>query len=349
MAALCLALHLFSRDPIRAENGYFRPFFLPFSLNLRRFFGGFHFSFGDIIYGIAIIAIIIWVIILIFKIIHPRFADRKRRLADAGYRSAVVLMGLYLLFNIFWGINYNRKGIASQLDLEVRKMSMAELTSLNEMLLDSLNSSRIKLDSLSLSWPEKAELFAKARYAYSQLAGNLPFLRYDTASVKSTSFPTLLNFAGFTGYYNPFTGEAQVNTSIPKFLQPFTACHEVAHQLGYAKEMEANFVGYLAARASGHPSFSYSAFLDLFLYANRDLWFADSSKAGIFRARLDPLVRKDLEEWKIFRQKHQSALSSVAEYVYDLFLRRNQQPQGLDSYARVTMLLNAYRNKYGSI
>jgi hypothetical protein len=73
------------------------------------------------------------------------------------------------------------------------------------------------------------------------------------------------NYVGFTGYYNPFTGEAQVNTTVPKFLQPFTASHEVAHQLGYAKEMEANFVGYLAASHSTDTLFRYSVYLDLFL------------------------------------------------------------------------------------
>ncbi len=63
------------------------------------------------------------------------------------------------------------------------------------------------------------------------------------------------NYLGFTGYYNPFTGEAQVNTTVPLFVQPFTTCHEIGHQLGYAKENEANFAGYLAAKSSPDAGF----------------------------------------------------------------------------------------------
>ena len=38
-------------------------------------------------------------------------------------------------------------------------------------------------------------------------------------------------FSGFLGYYNPFTGEAQVNTKVPQFVIPFTICHEMAINL----------------------------------------------------------------------------------------------------------------------
>ena len=83
------------------------------------------------------------------------------------------------------------------------------------------------------------------------------------------------NYSGFTGYYNPFTGESQVNSTVPVFTIPYTACHEVAHQLGYAKEMEANFAGYLAASTSDDNFFRYSVYLDLFRYANRNLFLLD--------------------------------------------------------------------------
>jgi len=37
----------------------------------------------------------------------------------------------------------------------------------------------------------------------------------------------------------PFTGEANVNISMPHTSIPFTACHEMAHQIGFAREDEA--------------------------------------------------------------------------------------------------------------
>ena len=64
---------------------------------------------------------------------------------------------------------------------------------------------------------------------------------------------TIGSYSGFLGYYNPFTGEAQVNITAPHFVIPFTACHEMAHQLGYGSESEASFIGYLITKYNNKP------------------------------------------------------------------------------------------------
>lgn len=345
----CLVLHLLSRSPDWAETGYFRGFFLPFSLNLRRFWGDFHFSVGDIFYGIALLALVAWLIIIIYKLFFKGHPSKGRVALGLAYEFCLLSMAVYLVFNICWGINYNRRGIAWQLGLDTAEMTKEELVQINEMLLQKVNASRGLLDSMRMPAPDEKEIFEEINRSYKKLAVQHPFLRYDTASIKSSSFSGFLNYAGFTGYYNPFTGEAQVNTTVPAFLQPFTGCHEVAHQIGYAKEMEANFVGYLAARASGNPHFDYSAFLDLFLYANNDLRRVDSIRAISLRKRLSVPVQKDLAAWRKFRKDHETVFSVISDYFYDFFLKRNQQPDGLGSYARVTVLLNGYYKKYGKI
>jgi len=157
------------------------------------------------------------------------------------------------------------------------------------------------------------------------------------------------NYLGFTGYYNPFTGEAQVNTMFPKFLQPFTTCHEVAHQLGYAKEREANFVGYLAAAASQDTLLQYSVYLDLYMYSNRNLFETDSAAAKEFRKQLVPGVLEDLKEWKAFNKKYRNPVEPVIRWIYGIYLERNQQPQGVLSYDEVTAFLIAYYKKFGRI
>ena len=94
--------------------------------------------------------------------------------------------------------------------------------------------------------------------AYRYAAREHPALLYFYPSVKFSFYGYLANYLGFSGYYNPFTGEAQVNTTVPRFVQPFTTCHEIGHQLGYAKEKEANFCGFLATKSSPDPAFRYS-------------------------------------------------------------------------------------------
>jgi hypothetical protein len=68
----------------------------------------------------------------------------------------------------------------------------------------------------------------------------------------------------------------------------------VAHQLGYGKENEANFVGFLAAISSEDTLFHYSVYLDMFAYSNRNLFATDSVSAKLYRKELSPYVQKDL-------------------------------------------------------
>lgn len=125
------------------------------------------------------------------------------------------------------------------------------------------------------------EIFAQAQAAYLQsTAAGFSFLAYNTKSVKRSMYGRMGNFLGFLGYYNPFTGEAQLNLTMPRFLIPFVTCHEIAHQLGYASESEANFVAYLAAVRSPDTLFRYSTYFDLFNYANKEL----------FQKTLQPLI-----------------------------------------------------------
>jgi hypothetical protein len=198
-------------------------------------------------------------------------------------------------------------------------------------------------------YPSSKKLFAAVQENFTAIDSIYPFLQYDHRSLKTSLWGWLGNYVGFTGYYNPFTGEAQVNTTVPKFLQPFTASHEVAHQLGYAKEMEANFVGFLAASASRDTLFRYSVYLDLFLYSNRNLRQIDSASAQYYSKQLLPAIKNDIQEWRTFNRRHKNPVEPVIRWMYGKYLESNQQPQGVWSYDEVTSFLIAYYKKFGRI
>lgn len=257
------------------------------------------------------------------------------------------MLSVYLLFNLLWGINYNRMGIAVQLSLDTSRISKEELVVLDSILLEKLNDCSSRLDS-SAAWNTKA-IFEEAKAAYRQAATRYPFLVNGTPLLRSSLWGWLGDFAGFMGYYNPFTGEAQVNTGVPRFQIPYTTCHEIAHQLGYAKENEANFAGYLAATASNDIRFRYSAYLDLFLYANADLFRYDSLLAKKRAASLPERAKRDLSEWRRYSVRQHNLLADLVDRVYALYLRRNRQPSGLKTYSEVSRFLIGYYRKTGGI
>jgi hypothetical protein len=181
------------------------------------------------------------------------------------------------------------------------------------------------------------------------LGDSLPFLRYAPSSVKGSLFGVLGNYLGYTGYFNPLTGEAQVNEHVPRFLSGFVTCHEIAHQLGYAKENEANFVGFLAARASSDSLLRYSAYFDMFLYANRQLYLEDSTQAMKFLRALDPIAQRDLADLRAFRVRYHTVVEDWVDQFYHQYLMMNQQPEGRKSYGRVVLWLLAQYRKDGGI
>ena len=350
LLSVCLLIHLFSRFTPWVERFYSLGFYKFFSVFLRKLFGWIPFSIGDILYALAAIYIIIKLVKLI------RFAFSKNKYERLKARAGVKFIKLfniaaviYIAFNLFWGINYNREGIASQIGLKIEAYGTTELKDINLILLKKVNETKQEIIDQKLVLKNSKLLFEKSGQAYEQLALKYSFLSYRSKSVKKSLWSLAGNYLGFTGYYNPFTGEAQVNTSVPFFSTPFTTCHEIAHQIGYAKEMEANFVGYLACRESKDPLFTYSAYLDLFRYANRNLYYFDSTAAFQMQAALIAPVKEDLAEWRKFSLKYKNPVEPYTRRLYAIFLRSNQQPQGMLSYDEVTGFLIAYYKKFGEL
>lgn len=345
-----IIIHLYSSNHTRVETGYTAHFFPQFSRILRATFGWLPFSFGDIIYGL-LVCWLTWKLIRFCKLVFRKSPgiSKRPRYISAFLSFFIFCSSIYLVFNIFWGINYNRKGIAWQIGLKMEKYSSSDLKQIVGVLVENINTSKRKLMEEKARYPSNAELYIKVDDAYREVSGKYPFLKYEPVSLKTSMWGWLGNYTGFTGYYNPFTAEAQVNTTVPKFLQPYIACHEVAHQLGYAKEMEANFVGYLAASNSTDPAFHYSVYLDLFVYAYRNLYFTDSVSAVSYKKQLDTAVMIDLKQWSDFNKNHTSIAEPVIRAIYGLYLQGNQQPEGVLSYDEVTGFIIAYYKKFGRI
>jgi Protein of unknown function (DUF3810) len=347
LLAFAIIIHWFSANAARVEAFYSTGFYVNFSSFCRLLLGWLPFSVGDVLYFLAIV----WLLYKLIQWIKMLFKKQITfaKIYAALYKSIYISLWIYICFNCFWAINYNRFGIAKQLQLNIQNYSVVDLQTVNALLLQKVNDCKqtlIKNNSTTLTNPQ---LFKKTTEAYKNLQVTHPFLQYKNASLKSSMWGWLGNYIGFTGYYNPFTAEAQVNTTVPKFLQPFTACHEVAHQLGYAKEMEANFVGYLACTASTDTAFQYAVYIELFLFANSNLYKTDTTTAKQYsRALLQP-VKDDLLQWRKFNQQHANPVEPAIRWLYGKYLQGNQQPQGILSYNEVTGFLIAYYKKFGKI
>jgi len=329
------------------ERAYSTSVYPVISVVLRAITGWVPFSVGDILY----LAVVIWLILRLVKIVKIVV---KRKSNWQGFwqglvKTVIKTAWVYVAFNLLWGLNYNRYGISYQLALKPERYSTAELKHITALLIDKVNAGRKALGDSTFAFPPAKKVFMLAAEAYDSAALQYHFLHYKCRSVKHSLFGLPDNYFGFLGYYNPFTGEAQVNTSVPDFVPPYTTCHEIAHQVGYGSESEANFVGYLAAKASGNPVLQYSTYADLFSYANGELFVRDSAAArSNFRA-LDTIVKQDYRKYRKFLLSYKNPVEPLIRLFYGEYLKANNQPKGIETYDEVIAWLIAYEKKYKTI
>lgn len=347
LLVLCILINLISRYSTLIENYYSTNIYSIIGKMLRTTFGKISFSLGDILYTIVIL-FFVYRILRFFKKLFTKKIN-KAYLLKCFYTLSFSILIIYFFFNILWGINYNRKGIGYQLQLNTSEnYSTAELDTLVKDLVIKANANRTLL-GYKINFPNNATLFNEAVQSYKNAAILYPYLQYEAPSIKAPIFKSIIAYLGTSGYYNPFTGEAQANTIIPIFTLPYVTCHEMAHQLGYATEDEANFVGYIAASNSFDPLFKYSSYLNLYQYANRELFLRDSSLARKNYTLLDTLVKIDLHELHNFWNSYENPVEKLTTKLYSQYLKANQQPQGIDTYNHVTALLLAYKRKYNKL
>jgi hypothetical protein len=342
---VAIFINLFSYQSGWVEEYYAAGIYPLIGAGMRRIFGWLPFSFGDILYSL----VVVWLIILLFRLVRNIFQQKLKSgpFVPVFIRLINGLLIVYIYFNLFWGLNYNRLGISHQLDLPVTEQPVSKLVALTERLIIKTNSYAAAAGRNS-ALPSENVLSTSVKN-YNKLSEAYPFLEYQSRSVKRSMFGILGNYMGYTGYYNPFTAEAQINDAVPGFLHPFVASHEIAHQLGYARENEANFVGFLAARVSEDTAFQYSAYFEMFLYANSELFRRDSIAAGKNIKLLAPEVQRDLAELRAFRIRYENPLDKLISIFYDRYLKMNQQPDGERTYSKVVLWLLAYYDKFGEI
>ena len=312
-------------DEQRVELWYASGVYPYIAAGMRYLVGWLPISFGDLLY----VAAIIYSIVTLRKSFRRSFVTTARRLFT-------VLSLTWLIFHVLWGFNYYRTSIPEQFKLDRGEVKKEEVVAFAEYSLREANKLGIREQGIGVI--DKNLITS----AYEKLSKLHPQLTYHPISFKSSLFGVMGNYMGYGGYYNPFTGEAQINDHMPEFMLPYIAVHEVAHQLGYAKESEANFIGYLAAMHSEDSLLRYSANLEMFLYANRALRRFDSTLAKQNMERLSPRIKKDLADYKVFAEKYYGPVDKFVTWFYTGFLNFNNQPEGMMSYNRGMVYVMRY-------
>ncbi|MFD1316680.1 DUF3810 domain-containing protein [Namhaeicola litoreus] len=325
------------------EKYYSQGIYMGLSKVFRFTFGWIPFSFGDILYGLSIVLITRYIVLFIS---HKSFRN-KTSIYSVGATVSII----YFLFYFLWGLNYSRENVYARLTLDEKELNEIQLLELSEFILNETSKTLnkiVEIDSLPVVIHyTKNQIFDIVPGGYENLQNRIPDLDYRPISLKKSLISLPLTYMGFSGYLNPFTGEAQVDYLVPKVSLPIICLHEMAHQMGVGFESEANFIGFLAAYYHDDPYIKYSGLLMAYRYSLFDLYIANPEKAQDLLARTPKGIIKNIEEMELFWAKYQNASEAYFKAFYDGYLKVNNQEDGMKSYSNMTKLLIAYKEKYG--
>lgn len=335
-----LVIKWLSNYPDFVEQYYSDGIYPFISKALRYTLGWLPFSFGDFIYAFAIIYALHW----IYKNRKRLRVDTKHWFIDVTSALAII----YFAFHLFWGMNYYRLPLHENLDLE-HDYTTEKLISVTEKLIKKANTFHFEItknDTVKVEIPiSKKNIMALAPKGYQRLNHIFPHLEYFPKSIKMSLFSYPLTYMGFSGYLNPLTNEAQVDALIPTFKFPTTTSHEIAHQLGFAAENEANFMGCLAAINHDNIYFNYTGYTFGLRYCLNEIYNRDECLYEDMVADVNKGILKNYKEVRDFWEVHQNPTEPLFKLFYGGYLKANKQNKGMESYSYVVALLVNYFEK----
>jgi hypothetical protein len=281
-------------------------------------------------------------------------ARKKDRLTATGHAAANALLigGLaHVSFVALWGLNYARRPLAQNVGLTVAPAPVSELEALANELVLAANREREgqpEDDEGALRIEGRlASISPRTVAGFEAIAPTYPWLAGAPVSPKPVLLSGGLARLGISGVFFPYTGEPNVNVTLPDAELPFSASHEVAHQRGIAREDEANYVAYLVCLAHPDRDFRYSGLLNATQYVLAALYRADP----LAYARVDPgrsaAMRRDERALRAWALRYRGPATEVGRRVNDAYLKAQGQADGVRSYGRVVDLLLAERRQQG--
>lgn len=325
---------IFSKSEITVQ--FFERFFEFQKHFHQRIFADIPFSVGDVGYILLITAFIYFLI---------KISNKKTRRSYL-LNTLILLNILYFTYQLFWGMLYFQEPIINKLPKE--EITLEETKALTVQYLEYCRQLRTSVpeDENGIFKIEDAESLQKEiLYQMNHLPA---FLNPKNASsinfIKPSLFKGIMSYTGILGYYNPFTAEAQYNAELPATYLPFTFAHESAHQLGYAREEEANFIGYLVGKNSGNKELNYSTSY----FVLKSLLNSLAEKNPEFVAQIineySPAMKRDRNAEKKFVQEHKGFLDTFFGFTNDLFLKTNQQDGSVTYSYFVDLMVRYERN-----
>ena len=300
------------------------------------------FSVAEVLCVAAAVAAVLWVVYTIYRIV--RSAHKWQALYVGVLGAACAALTIYVGMTLLWGVNYYTDSFQDKSGIYAREATVEELEELTQIFAQGVLETydEVKRDENGLFAESREDIFAASTDIYQHVYDEFPFLELEDREPKALKLSEFLSIMDFTGFFFPFTGEANLNVHSPAMYLPVTIIHELTHLRGIASEQECNFLGIVASTASDNPVYQYSGWLYGYVYAGNALYGVDQEAWAAIRATIPEEVVADLRYHSAYWSSYEGPVSEVASDAYDSFLKGYGDEDGVQSYGTVVDLLITY-------
>ncbi len=288
---------------------------------------------------ILLIPFIISVIIII--IIKPRLI--LNNFTKIFHYIVRLLATIYVLFYLLWGFNYFRQDYAYIANMNDSPTTYTDLKELTLIMIEKSNETRKSLpeddngvflieDSFSDLGRMANDGFTNYKVGDIDLSGNY-------GRIKPVFLSKYMSYTGITGIFIPFTAEATINTDAPNHALLSSITHEMAHQRGFAKEDEANFIAYKANINNPDERFQYSGYYLAMNHLLNEVYRENPDDYMLLFTNLNDGVKRDMEYASQYWKSKEGRIQESVNNMNDNYLKANNQTEGIKSYNGVVRLL----------
>ena len=310
-----LIVNFLRNNPLFIDDYYVRVIFNNLVKINSFLFSKIEIPIGEIIY----IVIIILYIYLFVKVISFKLSDFLNLVAFSSI--------LYFLFYFLWGLNYFKPSLVDKLNIKSEYEFNVLDETINRVIFEINKESSFISEDIN-----KSDIF------------NL--INTNASNIKKSIIPDIFLYQKVSGHYIPFTSEAIFVDKIPLVDMPIVILHEQAHQSGYANEGEASFIAFSKAINNKEPYIRYSGYFYALINLLNEISKKNSDKLDDYITKLDEKVISDIKKVQNFWSKYSNSfLDKAQNYIYDLYLKSNNQEAGIMTYGEVSIYIIHYYQK----
>ncbi len=314
---------------------------------LAKITGIFPFSLAEIV----VATIPVWFVLAVIFIIKVSKQGIVKMIRLACSMLAV-LMIFYSLYVLMYAAGFNNPTLDLKMEFDKQPVSAKQLQKTAVQLTNEINKLVDKIEYEDKSFSKMPysldEMNKRLIGAYKNASEKYSFIKTFSSRFKPIILSEPLTYTHISGIYSYLTGESNINTNFPDYTLPYTAAHELAHQRGFSREDEANFIAFLVCSESDDDYIKYSGYVGMYEYVVSALNSASRDMYLEIGYDLDIRVRYEMQAYNDFFEKYRGSVASkISGAVNDTVIKIQGDPDGEKSYGLTVDLAVAYYKNLG--